>query len=32
LIERVKGKPPGPGQFAPIFNVMTDKGRRLLQE
>ena len=32
LIERVKGKPPGPGQFAPIFNVITDKGRRLLQE
>jgi DNA-binding MarR family transcriptional regulator len=32
LIERVKGEPPGAGQFSPIFNVITDKGRRLLQE
>jgi|SRR5687768_11641431 hypothetical protein len=32
LIERVKGEPPSPGQFTPIFNVITDKGRRLLQE
>jgi len=32
LIERVKGEPPGPGQFPPIFNVITDKGRQLLQQ
>jgi hypothetical protein len=32
LIERLKGEPPAPGKFAPIFNVITDKGRRLLQE
>jgi hypothetical protein len=32
LIERVEGEPPGPGQFPSIFNVITDKGRRLLQE
>jgi len=32
LIERIEGEPPAPGQFTPIFNVITDKGRRLLQE
>jgi hypothetical protein len=32
LIEREEGEPTAPGQFPPIFNVITDKGRRLLQE
>lgn len=31
-IDRTQGERPGPGQFAPIFNVITNKGRRLLQE
>lgn len=32
LIERIEGEPSSPGQFTPIFNAITDKGRRLLQE
>jgi hypothetical protein len=32
LIERIEGEQPSPGQFTPIFNAITDKGRRLLQE
>ncbi len=31
LIERVTGESEH-GHFAPIFNIITDKGRRLLQE
>lgn len=30
-IKRVKGEEPGPGQFKPVYNVITDKGRQLLQ-
>ena len=30
-IKRVEGESPGPGQFKPINNVLTDKGRQLLQ-
>lgn len=30
LIQRIQGERPGPGQFAPIFNIITEKGRRLL--
>jgi DNA-binding MarR family transcriptional regulator len=30
LIDRIQGERPGPGQFAPIFNVTTEKGRKLL--
>lgn len=32
LIERKEGEPSGPGQFPPVFNVITQKGRQLLQE
>jgi hypothetical protein len=32
LIERIEGEPPGPGQFPPVFNTITDKGQRLLQK
>ncbi len=31
LIERVKGEPPAPGQFPPIYNIITDRGKQLLQ-
>ncbi len=31
LIERKEGEPSGPGQFKPKFNVITPKGRELLQ-
>jgi DNA-binding MarR family transcriptional regulator len=31
LIERVKGKPPGAGQFPPVYNIITEPGKRLLQ-
>jgi hypothetical protein len=31
LIEREKGESPGPGQFAPVINIITDKGRRVLE-
>jgi hypothetical protein len=30
-IKRIKGEPPGPGQFAPVINIITDKDRQLLQ-
>jgi hypothetical protein len=30
LIDRIEGERPGPGQFAPLFNVITDRGRKLL--
>jgi DNA-binding MarR family transcriptional regulator len=31
LIERVKGERPAPGQFPPIYNIITDRGKQLLQ-
>ena len=31
LIKRKLGEETGPGQFRPISNVLTDKGRQLLQ-
>jgi hypothetical protein len=31
LIERVKGEPPGAGQFPPVYNIITYRGRQLLQ-
>jgi len=31
LIERIQGEPPGPGQFRPILNVITQRGKALLQ-
>jgi hypothetical protein len=31
LIERKEGEPPAPGQFAPVINIITDKGRKLLR-
>ena len=31
LIEREVGESPGPGQFSPIYNRITPKGRQLLQ-
>jgi hypothetical protein len=31
LIERVKGEPPAPGQFSPVYNIITDRGKPLLQ-
>lgn len=31
LIERKEGEPPGPGQFAPMINTITERGRQLLQ-
>ena len=31
LIERVKGKQPAPGQFPPIYNIITERGKHLLQ-
>jgi hypothetical protein len=30
LIDRIQGERPGPGQFAPLYNVITKKGRKLL--
>jgi hypothetical protein len=30
LIDRIQGERPGPGQFAPILNVITKRGRKLL--
>jgi DNA-binding MarR family transcriptional regulator len=30
LIDRIQGERHGPGQFAPVFNVITEKGRKLL--
>jgi hypothetical protein len=30
-IKRKEGEPPGPGQFKPIYNILTNKGRQLLQ-
>jgi hypothetical protein len=32
LIKRKEGDPPGPGQFPPVFNTITEKGHRLLQK
>lgn len=32
LITRAKGEPPGPGQFPPIYNILTEKGRKLISE
>jgi DNA-binding MarR family transcriptional regulator len=31
LIERVKGERPAPGQFPPIYNIISDRGKQLLQ-
>lgn len=31
LIERVKGESPAPGQFPPIYNIITERGKQLLQ-
>jgi hypothetical protein len=31
LIERVKGEPPAPGQFSPVYNIITKPGKQLLQ-
>jgi DNA-binding MarR family transcriptional regulator len=31
LIERVKGEAPASGQFSPVFNIITDRGKQLLQ-
>jgi DNA-binding MarR family transcriptional regulator len=31
LIDRKQGEQPGPGQFRPVLNVITDKGKQLLQ-
>jgi hypothetical protein len=31
LIKREKGEPPGPGQFQPVYNVITPAGVALLQ-
>ena len=31
LIERVKGEPPAPSQFPPVYNIITDRGKQLLQ-
>lgn len=30
-IKRVEGQEPGPGQFKPVYNILTDKGRELLK-
>jgi hypothetical protein len=30
LIERPIGEPPGPGQFRPRYNILTEKGKQLL--
>jgi hypothetical protein len=32
LIDRQKGEAPGPGQFPPVYNKITDKGRQLLEQ
>lgn len=32
LIERVKGERPAPGQFPPIYNIITDRGKQLLRD
>jgi DNA-binding MarR family transcriptional regulator len=31
LIERVKGEPPALGQFSPVYNIITERGKKLLQ-
>lgn len=31
LIKRKRGEPPGPGQFAPMYNIITQRGKDLLQ-
>ena len=31
LIEREKGEPPAPGQFPPVYNIITERGKQLLQ-
>jgi hypothetical protein len=31
LIERVKGDPPGAGQFSPVYNIITERGKQLLR-
>lgn len=28
--KRVEGEPPGPGQFAPVYYIITEKGKQLL--
>ncbi len=30
-VKRIQGEEPGPGQFPTVFNVITQKGRELLQ-
>lgn len=31
LIERPYGEPAGPGQFRPRYNIITERGKQLLQ-
>jgi DNA-binding MarR family transcriptional regulator len=32
LIERVKGESPAPGQFLPVYNIITERGKQLLHK
>jgi DNA-binding MarR family transcriptional regulator len=31
LIERIEGEPHAAGQFPPVYNIITDRGKQLLQ-
>jgi hypothetical protein len=31
LIKRIEGEPAGPGQFRPVYNVLTDEGKEFLR-
>jgi DNA-binding MarR family transcriptional regulator len=30
-IDRIRGEPPGPGQFRPVYNRITEKGKRAMK-